>query len=516
MKNAPREAAHYFPARQRKEEIMKKRLLAMLLLAALTTGLCAYAVQEGALMPEPQAPFTAGDPEAPPAPEGDTPAPAPEGEAETPPADNAPQTPQRVPTSAAAGQAPAAQAQPAPASAEPSAAPAVKSGGSLTFYGIDRTVRANNLTLKSLENKLKEIQNTNTDMQFDGQEIVLAMSISSYQKQLYAQQEQRRAVEAISIDPESTDPSIGALKDSLLSMIDGNIASLEQSIASAQASIDNMDDARKDAREQIEDTYTTTKRTVENTADQMVMGAETLYINVAIQRLSLADRQRQLDAMDRQISEMETRYRLGQIAEIDLAQLKSGRETLSSGMQSQSFAIDNMQVQLGGLLGWDVGVKAEVSVLTPITESQLRGMNYENDVAEALKNSYTIFQKQDALNAANNKYEDDLKSSIYGVDAAKIDKQSAERSVRQSFLTLSNTTLEKNRLVAAAQSTYELQVRLYDITAKKLELGQISQNELLTAQDDLDSAKTAVVAAQYELFAAYNQYQWAKRGVIGS
>ena len=43
----------------------------------------------------------------------------------------------------------------------------------------------------------------------------------------------------------------------------------------------------------------------------------------------------------------------------------------------------------------------------------------------------------------------------------------------------------------------------------KYEQGTISKNTLLTAQDDLESARDTVATAERNLFSAYNNYRWA-------
>ena len=40
--------------------------------------------------------------------------------------------------------------------------------------------------------------------------------------------------------------------------------------------------------------------------------------------------------------------------------------------------------------------------------------------------------------------------------------------------------------------------------------------DYLTAQDDLAAQEDAVRTAEHDLFTAYNTYDWAKRGYIGS
>ena len=49
----------------------------------------------------------------------------------------------------------------------------------------------------------------------------------------------------------------------------------------------------------------------------------------------------------------------------------------------------------------------------------------------------------------------------------------------------------------------------YGVDQLKYEQGTISKNALLTAEDDLNTARDTVATAERNLFSAYNDYRWA-------
>ena len=64
-----------------------------------------------------------------------------------------------------------------------------------------------------------------------------------------------------------------------------------------------------------------------------------------------ASLQRQLDALDRTVEEMELRYKLGQISALTLQQVKNGRTQLASGIATLDMNIRNYTRQLEVMLG---------------------------------------------------------------------------------------------------------------------------------------------------------------------
>jgi outer membrane protein TolC len=55
----------------------------------------------------------------------------------------------------------------------------------------------------------------------------------------------------------------------------------------------------------------------------------------------------------------------------------------------------------------------------------------------------------------------------------------------------------------------------YQAAELKFNQGSISKNALLTAADELQTAKEAVLTAENNLFSTYNEYTWAvKYGIF--
>ena len=85
--------------------------------------------------------------------------------------------------------------------------------------------------------------------------------------------------------------------------------------------------------------------------NQIIYGAQSLYITAISLERSLEDGQRGLAALDRSIAEMEKRYELGQISELTLLELKNTRTETNSSLTSLSLQIDRLKAQLSALVG---------------------------------------------------------------------------------------------------------------------------------------------------------------------
>lgn len=481
---------------------MKKRMLALLLMAAMTTGLCAMAIDPA---------YTAGDPEKQDAVHA---AVSEEAQADSgqsggleSAAAKAEEQTAAVPQTAAGQTGGIVRVQ--TDSAAPDTAPVTTPQG-ITFYGIDKTVRAGSLTIQANQKTLAGLKATDPE-----EALMFLPNVSDLEAALANTQKLLAAVgqtEFIGGDDADAAAKNELLVSSLKVGLNNTISQLQSSIASVKSSKESIEKAV----DQLEDQIASAERSFGYQADMLVYSAETTYITVASLRQTLNDVQRGLQSLDRTIEEMETRYQLGQISQLKLEQVKSQRDATQSQLQTLLFNIQNAEQGLAMQLGWEVGTRATVSGLVPVSDAQLRGMNYENDLKQARTNSFTIWQANDTLRQANNDYEDDVTSTQHMVEAAKLSKQQAERTVTQNFLGLFNAVNEKKRLVDVANRAYETQTKTYNAAVKQHELGKLSKNALLSAEDELNTAKSAITSAEYDLFLAYNQYDWAKRGVMAS
>ena len=70
--------------------------------------------------------------------------------------------------------------------------------------------------------------------------------------------------------------------------------------------------------------------------------------------------------------------------------------------------------------------------------------------------------------------------------------------------------IRRRRLTEAAQETLTFQRRTFEITAKKYDLGMVSEEEYLAGKNDVLQAESDLYNTQIELFSAYNNYTWAR------
>lgn len=373
----------------------------------------------------------------------------------------------------------------------------------ITLRGIETTLRNNNKTIKMNAETLKSLE------ELDVEEALMFLPNAS------ALYEARSAAEQMLYTVQSTtfledEAANEVLINSLIMSINSTISQIDSTLATISSSEDSVDDAVQDLDVQI----MAARRGYEYQADMLVYSAETMYISIATLKLSVIDVERGINTLDRSIAEMEKRYELGQISQLSLEQVKQQRTSVYNQLQTLNYNIEELELTLGSLLGWDVGTKAEVQEIASVTASQLNQINYQKDLTTALENCYNIWVAEEDIRIISN----DLTTTAgqKSLEAAKISKTIAERNMTQGFMSKFNAISEKKRLVTVAQQDYEFQQKLYDATKKQYNLGVISKNTLLSAEDELESTQAAVNAAQYDLILAYNDYTWAKRGVVSS
>lgn len=389
--------------------------------------------------------------------------------------------------------------------------PPLQDSKSIGFYGLEKTVRANNQTIQSLQKTLAGVGSTDVSSQFDSQRLSYGSQNSQLQKQA---EEYEKSASDLRAAADNADETIKAALNAQADQMSLLAKQARASIAMNNAIIAGLDDAEEDAQQQLDDTYATTEKQVENSANQIVMGAQTQYISLCTMQDNIEALDRTIAAIDRQLPVVEKQYEIGMATALDVENLKNQRMAAESSKLTLENQIASIENSLSLTLGNDAGTTVHVQKVPEVTDRQLREMNYEKDLEEAKTNSYTIWQKRDALRKASNDYEDDVTSTLDAYNAAKIDLAAAQEQVENDFRKLFNDVSEKKRLLDKAESDLELAESNFKVSETKYEKGMISKLEYENAQDTLETAKAAITTAQTDLFTAYNTYDWAKRGVM--
>ena len=394
-------------------------------------------------------------------------------------------------------------------SGDVNAAPPVQDAQSIGFRGLEETVRAHNQTIQAFRKTLQGIENTDLDGQFFTQEMQYQAQKSQYQAQAAIY---RQCIDALEASGNTDDPLIAAQ----IRVAELNLKMCEESIATIDKAIAGLDDLQEEAENELEDTYASTEKQLENAANQIVVGAQTAYAGIITIREGIETLDRSLAALDRNIAVVEKQVEIGMASQLTLENLEQTRRTAAAQRETlvkQQTATEN---QLSLLCGNTANTTVKPTTLPTVTDRQLADMNYEKDLEAALDNSYTIWSARDEMRKASNDYEDNVTSTVDAYEAAKLNLEYAEESVTNSFRQLYLDVQDKKRLLDEAQAAYDMEKKNFDVDALRYERGMISKNDYLTAQDDLAAQEDAVRTAEHDLFTAYNTYDWAKRGYIGS
>ena len=253
---------------------------------------------------------------------------------------------------------------------------------------------------------------------------------------------------------------------------------------------------------------------MDGTANQLILGSESIYIalvGLEIQETALV---RQLAALDRTIAELKVRHEWGQVSQLQLMEAENGRASLVSGLTTLRMNMTNLRMQLENMLGQDITGTIEVGTLPRVTAEQLSSIDLEKDLKMVLRRNPDV-------QAAENKEDSLFGSGMTGdlldsmSDAADYGIESAKLQAEMKFRSLYGELMDCRQVLTNAKSSLEVEQLAYQAEELKYNQGTISKNAFLAAADELQTAKEAVLTAENNLFSTYNEYNWAvKHGIF--
>ena len=370
--------------------------------------------------------------------------------------------------------------------------------GTVSFANLEARVRENNLTIRMLEESIASIDVVDYEKMYDE----LKDGLNEIAKI------QRTMLQLGQLDSAMGNTSLsGSFSSEYI------FSNLDASYDSLRETFDDLKDGK------IQGDYAAAKRQLENAENQVVMGAETLYMAILEMQNTRASLQRQLEALDRTVEEMELRYKLGQISALTLQQVKDGRTQLSSGIATLDMNIRNYTRQLEVMLGLEQTGSLTLAEPPQVSDKQVAEMDYDTALAAAKEKSYDLFAAQKTLDDAEETYKDSIKgygqnnyhykSAVHTYEAAKYTYQSTVQSFEMNFRTMYDAVADYQQVLKASQSALDYQKNACAASQLKYQQGTISKNSLLEAQDSLASAEADVATAKHNLFSAYHTYLWA-------
>ena len=387
-----------------------------------------------------------------------------------------------------------------PAQTTATAQTEVKAPVKLTFDTLEKTVREGNVSIRSYQQTVESAEKTDVSDQYINKYFNLSQQIDAYDKQINSLKKSRDSIK----------------DDALKASITAQIRVLQATRDSLYQQYKGLDDDEDDAKDEQKKTVDSTRRQMQNNADTICLSAENNYISLASMQYSLAQTERSLQQLDRSIAQTKKQVALGIATKNTLSGLESQRELLAAQQKSAQTSAASLANTLAIQCGYPTGTEITIESLPEVTAEQLASIDYETDLAEALKNSYSIWSADDSVRKASDDYENDVTNNLHAYEAAKIQRDATEESVKSSFRKLYKTMQEKNTAMTAAQTDLAQAQKTFAVSQLQYNRGMISRIKFEEAQDTYTTAQETAENARTDLLTAYNNYQWAKRGVMTS
>lgn len=387
-----------------------------------------------------------------------------------------------------------------PAQTTTTAQTEVKAPVKLSFDTLEKTVREGNVSIRSYQQTVESAEKTDVSDQYVNKYFSLSQQIDAYDKQISSLKKSRDSIEDAD----------------LRKTITAQISVLQATRDSLYQQYKDLDDDEDDAKDEQKKTVDSTRRQMQNNADTICLSAENNYISLASMQYSLVQTERSLQQLDRSIAQTKKQVALGIATENTLSGLESQRELLAAQQKSAQTSADSLANTLAIQCGYPTGTEITIESLPEVTAEQLASIDYETDLAEALKNSYSIWSADDSVRKASDDYENDVTNNLHAYEAAKIQRDATEESVKSSFRKLYKTMQEKNTAMTAAQTDLAQAQKTFAVSQLQYNRGMISRIKFEEAQDTYTTAQETAENARTGLLTAYNNYQWAKRGVMTS
>lgn len=386
----------------------------------------------------------------------------------------------------------------APAAQEEQAGPAEPAVREMGLRAVASAVQENNPTVQALRENAESIEESGALAGTSGGSgSVSPIDILNAQIQGLEQAMQ-------GLDTESDLYKTYAVQKSLL---EAQVEELEGSLSSSMAQGEM-------ALLQLGDAAYQVRRQADNIEGQLAQTAQTLLITIQNLKYNRGQLERQLASLDRTIDVAEVQLSIGTISQYQMDLYRNQRDNLARTIDTLQTQCESLGSSIALLCGYDADTVVMPSTLAPVYDSQLREMSYEDDLELAKQNSFSIWQKRSELRQAQNAYDEDISGTDYAVQSAKDALAAEQQAVESSFGTIFQGIADSRAALDAAR-TAEQQAELDFRTSQvQYSRGMISELAYRQAQDTLENAKDAVEIAQLNLTSAYNQYEWAKQGVM--
>ncbi len=392
------------------------------------------------------------------------------------------------------GQPAASQTRTSTAQSKPAAYTVKKMG----LLGVKRTVESDNNTVKML-NKTAASLDSSSYMSGSASGATGESEIAIYAALIEDMKKAMDGLDKTSDLYKTYAVQLKVLEDYQTSLNQNAVSGMQQ----AMAMLSQLDDAAYTLRKQAK-----------NVSGQLALGAQTMLITIKNLGYTKENLQVTLTQLDRNLAVLKTQRKLGMIGQLQLDTVQNQRDKLAQSIDTLETTRENLGSSVALMCGLDANTIVMPADFETLYEGNLDKMSYNKDLEQAQKNSFLIWQKQDAVRSAYNSYDKNISGTAEAVKSAEDALAAAKESVVAAFDSTYKTVKDCRTTLAAkrtAQSQAELDLKTATVKYRK---GIISKLAYQQAQDAVTTAKLNVESAYLSLYTAYNQYEWAKEGVL--
>lgn len=368
------------------------------------------------------------------------------------------------------------------------------------LLGVRKAVEKNNGTVQMLNKTAASLDSSSYMSAGSSTGSVGESESGIYQKLIDEMTKARDALTDKTSDLYKTyDAQINAFKGYKNSLEQSTMSSMQQGMA---------------ALSQLDATAYTLRKQAVNVSGQLSLGAQTMLITIDNLGCTKEKLQCTLTQLDRNLAVLKTQRRLGMVSQLQLDTVQNQRNNLAQSIDTLETTRENLGSSVALMCGLDGNTIVMPADFAGLYDKDLNKMSYDKDLEQAKKNSFTIWQKKDALRSARNNYDRDVGGTAEAVKSAEAALDAAEESVTAAFDSAYKTVGDCRTTLAAAktaQSQAELELKTAEVKYKK---GIISKLAYQQAQDAVTTARIEAESAYLSLYSAYNQYEWAKEGVL--
>lgn len=208
----------------------------------------------------------------------------------------------------------------------------------------------------------------------------------------------------------------------------------------------------------------------------------------------LAKTQETESLLEKKLEATKLQQQLGMATDSDVKSAQSDLTAAQAGIKQLEDGIASLKQMFNVALAQPYDTELAIGSVPEVTDDDIAAINVDNDYTEALKKAYGV--KIADINKDNDKKNDAIRQFENGFKLAYqaiIDKQKALET-EQAKMTVADNNM----------TTADL----------KFKLGMLSSLQYEVEKNNYTTERTAYIEAKNALFQAYQQYQWAKRGLI--